>query len=127
MPLDEGKIAAHVVLNDDKKQLRLILRKLVCKYLIYKQDKIYGPEFISTIDTKNRHYKYLMEKLNLNSNNKLISKTYFTSKHTQETGGKKIVKERVNFKQRKSYKKQILLRKKSNKKQKQNKTKNNKK
>lgn len=39
MPLDEGKIAAHVVLNDDKKQLRLILRKLVCKYLIYKQDK----------------------------------------------------------------------------------------
>ena len=96
-------------------------------FLIYKQDKMYGPEFISSIDTKNRNYKYLIEKLNLNSNNKLISKTYFTSKHTQETGGKKIVKERVNFKQRKSYKKQILLRKKSNKKQKQNKTKNNKK
>ena len=93
-------------------------------FLIYKQDKMYGPEFISSIDTKNRNYKYLIEKLNLNSNNKLISKTYFTSKHTQETGGKKIVKERVNFKQRKSYKKQILLRKKSNKKQKQIKNKN---
>ena len=81
-------------------------------FLIYKQDKMYGPEFISSIDTKNRNYKYLMEKLNLNSNNKLISKTYFSSKHTQETGGKKIVKERVNFKQRKSNKKQKKINKK---------------
>ena len=81
-------------------------------FLIYKQDKMYGPEFISSIDTKNRNYKYLMEKLNLNSNNKLISKTYFTSRYTGETGGKKIVKERYNFKQRKTIKKQKKINKK---------------
>jgi phosphatidylethanolamine-binding protein (PEBP) family uncharacterized protein len=80
-------------------------------FLMYKQDKIYGPEFIRSIDTNNRNYKYLMDKLNLNSNNKLISKTYFTSRYTGETGGKKIVKERYNFKQRKTIKKQKKINK----------------
>ena len=82
--------------------------------LIYKQDKLYGPEFISSIDKNNRNYNYLLNKLNLNSNNKLISKTFFTSKHT-EKGGKKNInkpqillrKEKINFKQRKSNKKQM--------------------
>lgn len=81
-------------------------------FLIYKQDKMYGPEFIGSIDTNNRNYKYLMDKLNLNSNNKLISKTYFTSQNSGEKGGKKIVKERVNYKQRKSNKKQKKINKK---------------
>ena len=80
-------------------------------FLMYKQDKIYGPEFIRSIDTNNRNYKYLMDKLNLNSNNKLISKTYFTSQNSGEKGGKKIVKERVNYKQRKSNKKQKKINK----------------
>ena len=81
-------------------------------FLIYKQDKNYGPEFIGSIDTNNRNYRYLMDKLNLNSNNKLISKTYFTSKHTGDKGGKKIVKEIYNLKQRKSNKKQKKINKK---------------
>lgn len=86
--------------------------------LIYKQDKLYGPEFISSVDTNNRNYNYLLTKLNLNSNNKLISKTFFTSKHT-EKGGKKNInkpqfllrKEKINFKQRKSNKKQMKSKK----------------
>ena len=82
--------------------------------LIYKQDKLYGPEFISSVDTNNRNYNYLLNKLNLNSNNKLISKTFFTSKHT-EKGGKKsqilLRKEKINFKQRKSNKKQMKSKK----------------
>jgi phosphatidylethanolamine-binding protein (PEBP) family uncharacterized protein len=84
-------------------------------FLIYKQDKMYGPNFIRSIDTNNRNYTYLIDKLNLNSNNKLISKTYFTSRNTEEKGDKKIVKEKLFSKQKKTNKKQILLRKKSNK------------
>ena len=70
-----------------------------------------APTNLKAIDTNNRNYKYLMDKLNLNSNNKLISKTYFTSRYTGETGGKKIVKERYNFKQRKTIKKQKKINK----------------
>ena len=85
-------------------------------FLIYKQDKMYVSEFISSIDTNNRNYKYLMDKLNLNSNNKLISKTYFTSQNSGEKGGKKpqilLRKEKINYKQRKSNKKQKKINKK---------------
>lgn len=37
--MDEGKIAVHVVMNDVTKQLRIIKRRLVVKYVIYNQEK----------------------------------------------------------------------------------------
>ena len=39
--LDIGKIAAHVVLNDKEKIIRVILRKLVPSYRIPQQEKNY--------------------------------------------------------------------------------------
>jgi hypothetical protein len=40
--IDEGKIAVHVVMNDSTKQLRLIKRRLVVKYVVYNQEKWYN-------------------------------------------------------------------------------------
>ena len=48
--LDEGKIAAHVVMNDGCKQLRLILRKLVAKYRVHKQEKWHDPSKDTTLE-----------------------------------------------------------------------------
>ena len=47
--LDEGKIAIHIVMNDDKKELRIIKRRLVVKYRVYNQDKWYNKSKDTTL------------------------------------------------------------------------------
>lgn len=48
--MDEGMIAVHVVMNDSTKQLRVIKRRLVVKYVIYSQDKWYNLSKDTTLE-----------------------------------------------------------------------------